>query len=96
MDMETGGVIILLAGAFVLGIARQYLIVARYAYAGVVTAIAAAVGGFVAAEYLIETFSDWGPAWYGLNIVPALIGGVALALVAEFVAQYLVREKSKV
>jgi uncharacterized membrane protein YeaQ/YmgE (transglycosylase-associated protein family) len=93
MDMEYGGLIILLAGAVVLGVARQYLIVARYAYAGVVTAIAAAVGGFLAAEYLIEGFSDWGPAWYGLNIIPALIGAVVLALVAEFVAQYLLREK---
>jgi predicted lysophospholipase L1 biosynthesis ABC-type transport system permease subunit len=93
MEMEYGGLIILLAGAVVLGVARQYLIVARYAYAGVVTAIAAAVGGFVAAEYLTEGFSGWSIAWYGLHIVPALIGAVALAVVVEIVAQYLLRER---
>jgi hypothetical protein len=92
MEMEFWGLVILLVGAVVIGAARHYLIEARYVYAGVVIAIAAAVGGFVSAEWL-GGFSEWGTTWYGLNIWPALIGAVVLAVVVEFIAQYMLREE---
>jgi uncharacterized membrane protein YeaQ/YmgE (transglycosylase-associated protein family) len=93
--MEFWGVVILLAGAIVLGLARYYLIQPQSAYAGGLTAIAALVGGFVASEYL-GRLSEWGTAWYGLNIFPAMIGAVALAVIVDVAVRFMVTREVRV
>ena len=79
--MGTIGIVVLIAAALVIGAATRYVMPARSGYEGAITATAAAVGGFVASEYL-GTPSAPGPQHGGLAIVPALAGALLLAAVA--------------
>lgn len=81
--MGTGGFILLLAGALVIGIIVQFVGQARSGYDWLITAIAAAIGGFAASEWLAGA-STWGPEVDGLFVLPALIGAVILGAVVEY------------
>lgn len=81
--MGTAGFIVLLAGALGLGILGQFAGRARSGYDGLITAIAAAIGGFVASEWLGGA-STWGPEVDGLFVLPGLIGAVILGAVVEY------------
>ena len=59
--------------ALLLGLIGQLVGRAPYPYEWVVTAIGAAVGGFVASDSL-GRLSHWGPMWGGFHVFPALIG----------------------
>jgi uncharacterized membrane protein YeaQ/YmgE (transglycosylase-associated protein family) len=80
--MGTIGIVVLIAAALVVGAVAQYSLRARWGYEGAFTALAAAVGGFVASEYL-GTLSAIGPQYDGLAIIPALVGALVLAALAE-------------
>lgn len=84
--MGTTGFIVLLAGALVLGIIVQYVGQARSGFDWLVTAVAAAVGSYVASEWLGGA-STWGPQLDGLYILPALIGAIVLGAVVEYAAR---------
>lgn len=58
--MGTTGLILLLAGAPTLGILAQFVGQARSGYDWLISAMAAAVGGFVGSEWL-GGVSTWGP-----------------------------------
>jgi hypothetical protein len=80
--MGTIAIIVLVIGALAIGAAAQSLGRARWSYEWTITALAAAIGGFVASEY-IGAASAWGPQYDGLAVVPALIGAALAAAFAE-------------
>ena len=74
--------------ALLVGIGIQYLMGGTISYEWFVIAAAGAVGAFLAGETLVtwswfEGMKSWGPDTDGLLVVPAAIGGVILALVAD-------------
>lgn len=74
--------------AILVGAAVQYLMGGTIGYEWFVVAIAGAAGAFIASETLVtlswfEGMKSWGPDTDGLLIVPAAIGGVVLAAVAD-------------
>ncbi|HEY7736515.1 MAG TPA: hypothetical protein VH813_06950 [Candidatus Limnocylindrales bacterium] len=78
----------LVLGALVVGLLAQSIGDVRTGYDWIVTGIAAFVGGFVASEYIVA-WRTFGPVWDGLAIVPALIGGVVVAIVVDAIVRYL-------
>jgi uncharacterized membrane protein YeaQ/YmgE (transglycosylase-associated protein family) len=77
---------ILVGAAFVIGIAGHFVGRARFDLEWLVATIAAAIGGYVASEYL-GTFSAWGPEIDGMFVLPALIGALLLATATDFVSR---------
>lgn len=86
--MGTAGFILLLVGALVLGLIAQFLGQARFGYDWLITAIGAAIGGFVASEWLGGA-STWGPEADGLFVLPALIGAVIVGALVEYAVRRL-------
>jgi len=84
--MGVWGVIILLAGALLVGIAVQAILRAENDYAWLFSAIGAFVGGFVASEWL-GALSTWGWEGNGLFVFPALIGAVVVGAIVELVTR---------
>lgn len=74
--------------ALVVGIGVQFLTRSSFAYEWVVIAFAGAFGGYFASETFVGSavfagIKDWGPELDGMFIIPAVIGGVILAIVAD-------------
>lgn len=74
--------------ALLVGVGIQYLMGGTISYEWFVIAVAGAAGAFLASELLVtlswfDAMKTWGPDTDGLLIVPAAIGGVILALVAD-------------
>ncbi len=84
--MGIWGVIILLAGALLVGVALQAILRAENSYAWLYTAIGAFLGGFVASEYL-GAASTWGWEVTGMFVFPALIGAVVTGGIVELVTR---------
>ncbi len=84
--MGVWGVIILLVGALLVGIALQAILRAENDYAWLYTAIGAFLGGFVASEFL-GPVSTWGWEVNGLFVFPALIGAVVVGGIVELVTR---------
>jgi hypothetical protein len=82
--MGTGALILLIAGAIIIGLIPLLLEPAQPTLEVVLVALGAAIGGFVASEYL-GTFSTWGWEWDGLRVFPALIGGIVVGGVVDLV-----------
>jgi uncharacterized membrane protein YeaQ/YmgE (transglycosylase-associated protein family) len=72
----------LLAAAVLFGVIMQLIGDTRAGYEWLADAIAFAVGGLVASEFIIA-FQETGPVFDGLALVPALIGGLVVGLVVE-------------
>ncbi|HEY6609144.1 MAG TPA: hypothetical protein VI277_08120, partial [Candidatus Limnocylindria bacterium] len=53
----------------------------------IVVGAAALVGGWLGSESL-GTLSTWGPEFEGLYVVPAIIGGLVVAFVADALLRY--------
>ena len=85
--MDAWGVVILIVGALIIGGVAALIDYERYTMAAVAASIGAFLGGFVASEYL-GSLSTWGPAWYGLQIFPALIGAIVIAAIVAAVVWY--------
>ena len=79
------GIVILAA---LVGIGVQYLMGSTVSYEWLVIALAGAVGAYVTSEAIVPStwfgITNWGPELDGLFVVPAAIGGVLLALIADF------------
>ncbi len=84
--MGIGAVIVLLVAALVLGFVAQSLGHARFGYEWVIAGIAAAIGAYVASEWL-GTMSTWGPEWDGMFLLPALIGALVLGGLVETITR---------
>lgn len=74
--------------AIFVGVGVQYLMGSTMSYEWLVIALAGALGAYLASETLVlstlfEGIKNWGPEMDGLFVVPAAIGGVILALVAD-------------
>lgn len=79
--------------ALVVGVAVQYLFRSSHKYEWLAIAVAGTFGAYFASETLVtaegksastvfEGITNWGPAFDGMFIVPAIIGGLILAIVA--------------
>ena len=88
--MGTWGWVILVAGAIVLGLLGQALR-GRVGYEGILTAIGAGVGGYIASEYSLGGLGQWGYTYSGLALFPALIGAVIVAVIVEAVIYFAER-----
>lgn len=74
--------------AILVGVGVQYLMGSTVGYEWLVIAVAGAFGAYLASEAFVtssifEGIKNWGPELDGLFIVPAAIGGVLLALIAD-------------
>jgi uncharacterized membrane protein YeaQ/YmgE (transglycosylase-associated protein family) len=73
---------VLLAGGVAIGVISQFIGRAEIGYEWVFAAVAAIVGAWIGSESF-GTLSTWGPAFDGLYLLPALIGGVVLGGVVD-------------
>ena len=74
--------------ALIVGVGIQYLMKSTLSYEWLVVALAGAFGAYFASETFVgstvfEGITSWGPEFDGMFIVPAIIGGVILAVVAD-------------
>jgi uncharacterized membrane protein YeaQ/YmgE (transglycosylase-associated protein family) len=83
-----GGGALLIVGAVLFGVIAQFVGETRTGYEWIVDGIAAAVGALVASEFIVGLRAA-GPVWDGLAIVPALLGGLVVGLIAEVVTRYM-------
>jgi uncharacterized membrane protein YeaQ/YmgE (transglycosylase-associated protein family) len=77
----------LVAGALLIGVLAMFIGEVRVGWEWATTAAAALVGGYLGSE-AFGTASTWGPAFEGLYIVPAIIGGVVLGVIVDAVSRY--------
>lgn len=74
--------------ALVAGFAVQYFVKRPIGNEWLIVALAGAFGAYFFSETIVsstlfEGFKSWGPQWDGMFVVPAVIGGVLLALIAD-------------
>lgn len=88
VGMSALAAIVLVLGALILGGITQFIGEPRIGFEWLFPAAAVLVGGWLGSE-AFGTASTWGPAFEGLYIVPALIGGVILGAVVDVIVRYL-------
>ena len=76
--------------ALIVGIAVQYRVKGGVSYQWFIVALAGVFGAYFASETvvgstvpLLDGITQWGPEFDGMFVIPALIGGVLLALIAD-------------
>lgn len=82
--------LLLVLGAVALGVIAHFVGERRTVFEGLIVAIAALIGGYVGSEAL-GALSTWGVAFEGLYILPAIMGGVVFAAVADVIVLYVAR-----
>lgn len=87
ISMGLGGMVVLIVGALVVGVAAQLIGEAHTSYEWIATSIGAGLGAVFASEFL-TSFRTFEPVWDGLALVPAVIGGTVVALVVAVVTRY--------
>jgi uncharacterized membrane protein YeaQ/YmgE (transglycosylase-associated protein family) len=88
INLGLGGAIVLAIGALVFGVIAQFVGETQTGYEWLVDAIAAAIGGLVASEFIIA-WQAFEPVFDGLALVPALIGGLVVGLVIEVLTRFM-------
>jgi uncharacterized membrane protein YeaQ/YmgE (transglycosylase-associated protein family) len=88
ISLGFGGWLVLIAGALLFGVIAQFLGETRTGYEWLVDTIAAGAGALIASEFVIA-WRTYEPAFDGLALVPALLGGLALGVVVELVTRYV-------
>jgi uncharacterized membrane protein YeaQ/YmgE (transglycosylase-associated protein family) len=88
IGLGLGGWIVLIVGALVFGGVAQVIGETRTGFEWLVDAIAAGIGALVASEFIVA-WRTLGPTWDGLALVPALLGGIVVGLVAEVATRYM-------
>ena len=76
----------LILGALIFGAITQLFGRVVVGYEWIFAALAALVGGWLGSE-AFGTLSTWGPEFEGLYVVPALIGGIVLGGVVDFIVR---------
>lgn len=87
ITLGTGGWIVLILGSVIFGVIAQFVGETRTGYEWVVDAIAFAIGALVASEFIVA-FQTVGPVWEELALVPALVGGLVVGIVADAATRY--------
>lgn len=89
--MNVIGIAIIIVGALVIAYAYRFVGNAREGVGGsLVTAAGAALGAFAASEWL-GSLSTLGPDVDGLYVLPALVGGLIVAIAVETVVRQAAR-----
>ena len=83
-----GGWAALIVGALVFGVVAQFVGETRTGYEWLVDAVAAGIGALVASEFIVA-WQGFAPVFDGLAVMPALIGGLVVGIVAEVATRYL-------
>lgn len=90
LDMSGLAFAVVMIAALLVGVLVQLYFAPKTAYDWLITAIGVTVGAWFASEL---TWTQWfsganlGPSWEGLLIIPAVIGGIILGSLFEFVAR---------
>jgi uncharacterized membrane protein YeaQ/YmgE (transglycosylase-associated protein family) len=87
VGMTAWAVIVLIAGAVVIGLVLQYVGDVTNGYEWSIAGLGAIVGGWLGSEAL-GSLSTWGPEWEGMFVLPALIGAVVVGFVVDLVVRY--------
>ncbi len=87
VDMTVWGAVILIVGALVIGVISQFIGDVRTPYHWIVVAIAALVGGVFASE-MVTAWQTIEPVWEGVALLPALVGGLVLGIIADAVMRF--------
>ena len=74
--------------ALIIGVGAQFLFKSSHTYEWLAVAVAFAFGAYFASESFVGStvFADiknWGPEFDGMFLIPAAIGGLILAVVAD-------------
>lgn len=80
--------------ALVVGVAVQYLLRSSHSFEWLTIAVAGTFGAYFASETFVTAegksattvfanITNWGPSFDGMFLVPAIIGGLILAIVAD-------------
>ncbi|HET8571623.1 MAG TPA: hypothetical protein VFN14_07015 [Candidatus Limnocylindria bacterium] len=88
VGMSGIAVILLIAGALVLGAVPLFVGEPKTGYEWLVSAAAVLVGGWLGSE-AFGSLSTFGPAFDGLYLVTALIGGIVLGVVVDAAVRYM-------
>jgi uncharacterized membrane protein YeaQ/YmgE (transglycosylase-associated protein family) len=87
VGMSGIAVILLIAGALVLGAVPLFVGEPKTGYEWLVSAAAVLIGGWLGSE-AFGSLSTFGPAFDGLYLVTALIGGIVLGVIADAAMRY--------
>jgi len=87
IDMTAWGAVVLVIGALVIGVAAQFIGDVRTPYHWIVVSIVALLGGLFASE-IVTSWRTIEPVWEGLALLPALIGGLVLGVIADVVMRF--------
>lgn len=87
ISLGIGGWILLVGGALVVGVIAQFIGAPRTGYEWLITAVAAGVGALFASEF-ITAWRTFEPVFDGLALVPALVGGLVVGVIADMLTRY--------
>ena len=88
VGMSTLAAFALFGIAAVIGIASYFIGEVRAWYEGVLTGLAALIGGYIGSESLASA-STWGWEFEGLFIVPAVIGALIVGGIVDVIVRNL-------
>ena len=90
LDMTVLAFAVVMLAALLVGVLVQLYLEPKTSYEWLITAIGVSIGAWFASEL---TWTQWfsgtnfGPTWEGVLIIPAVIGGLVLGGIFEFVAR---------
>ena len=91
LDMGFGAFAIVIVAALILGVLVQMYLNPKSGYEWLIVGVAASVGAWLASEITwtqwFTGITDFGPQFDGLLVIPAVIGGLVIGAVPEFVAR---------
>lgn len=90
VGMSAIAALLLIVGALIIGAAAHAIGEVTLGYEWAITGAAALVGGYLGSE-AFGTLSTFGVDFEGLYIVPALIGGLVVAVVVDAITRYATR-----
>ena len=88
VGMSGFAVIVLIAGAVVLGAVPLFIGSARTGYEWLFSSVGVLVGGWLGSE-AFGGLSTFGPAYDGLYLLPALAGGTILGALVDVAVRYV-------
>ena len=90
LDMTVLAFAVVTLAAVLVGVLVQLYLAPKTSYEWLITAVGVSIGAWFASEL---TWTQWfsnanlGPTWEGILIIPAVIGGLVLGAVFEFVSR---------
>lgn len=88
INMALGGWVLVVIGALVIGIVAQFIGETRTGFQWLVVGICAGIGAVVTSEFIVD-WRTFEPVWEGLALVPALVGGLVVGVVADAVTRFV-------